>query len=136
MTEELYRLREEFASLPDGFSRYSYLLELSSLLDTGHPALRREENLYRGCQSAVWLLPKVENGAVKLYADSDSLLLRGVLYLYSAVLDGTDPSGPDPEGEDLVDALGLSEFFDSARTAGIRGLRGEIRRRLGAGTTA
>ena len=44
---ELAQLRSEFDNLPDGFARYSYLVELAALLPDIPEELRREENLYR-----------------------------------------------------------------------------------------
>ena len=54
IAETLQALKEEFASLPDGFARYAYLTELSALL-APPTEVRRAEYSYRGCQSQVWL---------------------------------------------------------------------------------
>jgi len=135
MLGELNTIRDEFRSLPDAFSRYSYLLALSELLPSDAPGLHADENRYRGCQSAVWLLPAVEDGAVKLYADSDSVLLRGLLYVYGAVLGGETPARARKARFDLVTELGIGEHFDTERAVGLAGALAEIQRRLPADET-
>ena len=127
---ELAQLRSEFDSLPDGFARYSYLVELAALLPAPPEELRQEQNLYRGCQSQVWLAVSAEDGTVRLDADSDTLLIRGVLCLYRDLLDGRAMDEVLDARFDLLQELPLAEHFNSRRTAGIAGLLGEIQRRL------
>ena len=81
----LAQLKGEFASLPDGFARYSYLTELSALLSPPRE-VRQDQFLYRGCQSKVWLHVTVENGLCHLAADSDTLIIRGILSLFRELL--------------------------------------------------
>ena len=127
---ELAQLRSDFDSLPDGFARYSYLVELAALLPAPPERLRQEQNLYRGCQSQVWLAVSAENGTVRLDADSDTLLIRGLLYLFRDLLDGRTADEVLSARFDLLGALSLGEHFNAQRTAGIAGLLGEIQRRL------
>lgn len=127
----LEQLQGEFASLPDGFARYSYLTELSALLSSP-PEVRQDRYSYRGCQSRVWLHVTAENGICHLEADSDTLIIRGILALFRELLEDR----PVPEvleaRFDLLGALNLSEHFSSARTAGVAGLLPEIQRQLAA----
>ena len=56
LNETLKTLKSEFDSLEDDFSKYEYLTELAALLPKESTALRQEENLFRGCQSQVWII--------------------------------------------------------------------------------
>lgn len=130
MLSELKVLAAEFASLPDSFSRYAYLVELAALLPEADEELRQAGHLYSGCQSSVWLLPEVKRGKVVLRADSDTLILRGILYLFSVLLEGETPEAVRSARFDLLAELGIGEHFNSQRTLGIGGMLQEIQRRL------
>ena len=130
MLTELKVLAEEFASLPDSFSRYAYLAELAALLPEADETVRSPENRYSGCQSSVWLLPEVEQGKVVLRADSDTLIIRGILYLFSVLLEGETPEAVRSARFDLLKELGIGEHFNSQRTLGIGGMLREVRHRL------
>lgn len=127
--EELAQMKCEFDSLPDGFSRYTYLVELSALLPKTK-GLDADERLYRGCQSQVWLWVSREEGRCRLYADSDTLIIRGILALFVGLLDQRPVEEVLAVQFDLLDALGIGEHFNSQRTSGISGLLPEIQRRL------
>ena len=129
LQQELQELKHEFSSLPDGFARYSYLAELSALLPPGE-ALRREENRYQGCQSQVWLRVWPENGLCRLEADSDTLIIRGILYLMTAILDHRPVRDIMETDFDLLAELNIGEHFTSRRASGVGGLLPEIKRRL------
>lgn len=129
ITEELEQLKAEFASLPDGFSRYSYLVELAALLPRAED-LQQEERLYRGCQSQVWLRVERKEGRCRLAADSDTLIIRGVLALFVDLLDDRPAEEVLAARFHLLDDLGIGEHFTSRRAGGIAGLLPEIQRRL------
>ncbi|MEQ3363371.1 SufE family protein [Raoultibacter massiliensis] len=87
--EEQQLVIDELNSLGDVFGQYTYLLELSATL----PVLSDEEKsactLVGGCQSQVWLLvSKKDDGTVGIRADSDTLIVRGILSLMVSLLDG------------------------------------------------
>ncbi len=127
--DELAVLRGEFASLPDGFARYTYLAELSALLSPPGE-LRRDALRYTGCQSQVWLSVQEEAGCCRLEADSDTLIIRGFLYLLRDLLDGQPVEAVLAAEFDLLDALELGDQFQSQRAVGVAGLLPEIKRRL------
>lgn len=77
----------ELRELEDPFARYSYLLALAALLK-GYPEEKRtKEYAVQGCQSSVWLTAWSENGRFRFLADSDTYIIKGLLYLLSNVLD-------------------------------------------------
>ena len=78
----LAQLQSMFSGIDDELDRYSLLIELSSLLP-GSDGLRDEQNLYRGCQSQVWLRAEAPDGLCRLVGDSDTVLIRGVQLLGS-----------------------------------------------------
>lgn len=89
---------DEFRGVGDDFARYSYLLSLASLLPPFPEELRRPENAVKGCQSHVWLEAREEQGLFRFRADSDTYIIKGLLYLLMNVLDG-QPLTAAAEGE-------------------------------------
>ena len=78
----------EFQELGDGFEQYAYLIELAALLPPMAPEEKTPERLVRGCQSRVWLALRSENGRFYAAADSDTFIVKGVLYLLKKLFDG------------------------------------------------
>jgi cysteine desulfuration protein SufE len=81
-------LIREFQELGDGFEQYAYLIELAVLLPAMAEEEKTEERLVKGCQSHVWLALRSENGRFFVDADSDTFIVKGVLYLLKKLFDG------------------------------------------------
>ena len=81
-------LIREFQELGDGFEQYAYLIELAALLPPMAPEEKTAERLVKGCQSHVWLALRSENGRFYATADSDTFIVKGVLYLLKKLFDG------------------------------------------------
>ncbi len=82
---------QDLNSLDDWFLQYEYLLELSADLPKMEPGERTEERRVPGCQSGVWLILAYQDGKIHIRADSDSLIIRGILAIYVDLLDGRTP---------------------------------------------
>ncbi len=117
--ERLNGLREEVSELEDSFDRYSYLVELSALLPPYPEDKRTEDRLVRGCQSHVWLDIRSEGGLFWFDADSDTLIIRGVLVLLQDLLNEAPPGEVAALDLDLLSAIGLSESFSGDRQKGV-----------------
>ena len=78
----------EFRELGDGFEQYAYLIELAALLPPMAAEDKTEARLVKGCQSHVWLALRSESGRFYADADSDTFIVKGVLYLLKKLFDG------------------------------------------------
>ena len=94
--------------------------------------LKREENIVRGCQSQVWLVaePVAEDGVtvVKVQADSDSMIVKGLIAVLLAAYSGKTPQqilGMDIEA--LFERMGLNQHLSSTRRNGLHGMVQRIR---------
>ena len=120
---------EEFRQLGDPFACYSYLLGLAGLLPPCPEEVKIPENAVAGCQSHVWLHSWAEEGRFRFQADSDTYILKGLLYLLLNVLDGR--SLADAAGAELYfwkDPL-LMDGFDDHRQRGIGYVAADLQRR-------
>lgn len=104
----------------DCFDQYSYLILQSGLLPPFPGERRREEYLVKGCQSRVWLYTWTEEGRFHLRADSDTLIVRGVLALLIRLLDGADPREVAAAELTLLRETELAATFTSDRSSGMR----------------
>ena len=82
----------DFQRLEDPFDQYTYLLALSAQLPVMSEARRAALVPVAGCQSHVWLDIRLEGGDFVFDADSDTMLIRGVLYLLGQVLSHRPPA--------------------------------------------
>ena len=78
----------DFSLLEDPFDQYAYLLKLSSFLPAMSENYRAVCEEVKGCQSHVWLKTWAENGLFFMDAESDTMLIRGFLYLIRKVVSG------------------------------------------------
>ena len=118
----------EFRELGDPFAAYSYLLGLASLLPPCPEEIRTRANAVEGCQSSVWLASWAEEGRFRFRADSDTYVIRGLLYLLMNVLDGRPlAAAAAAELTFWRDPLLLGSF-DSSRQRGIGYVAASLRR--------
>jgi cysteine desulfuration protein SufE len=137
LEERLAEIRAELNSFDDDFLKYSFLVELSAYVPADQPDLMRDEYLHRGCQSRVWVRLGSEGGAFRMRATSDTLIIRGVLYVMSELFNGV-PVGEIADADlDFLEACGIAEHFSDARATGIQSIADAVltycRRQAGTG---
>lgn len=72
---------ETFSYLDSWEERYGYVMELGAQLEPLEEHLKRDEFKVRGCASQVWMIPSLQDGHVTWQADSDALIVKGLIYL-------------------------------------------------------
>lgn len=82
---------EDLDQLDDWLLQYEYLLALSAQLPAFAKDERTENSRVKGCQSGVWLVLHAEDGRVRIRADSEALIIRGILAILVSLLDGRTP---------------------------------------------
>lgn len=118
---------DEINAVGDCFDQYSYLILQSGLLPPFPEERRREEHLVRGCQSRVWLHTWTEGRRFRLQADSDTLIIRGVLTLLIRLLDGVDAREVAETELTLLRETELAATFTSDRSSGMGAVLRQIR---------
>ena len=83
---------DDLNTLEDWFLQYEYLLRISADLPRIPPERRTEEKRVRGCQSGVWLELEYAGGRVVVRADSEALIIRGILSIAVYLLNGRTPA--------------------------------------------
>lgn len=125
-------LIDEINATGDILFQYTYLVDIAGRL----PRMTEEEKQaamkVEKCQSNVWLIISVDNGAVHLKADSDTLIVRGLLQLIIRLFDGRTPQEILGVDVRVLTATELSEAFAEERMTGF----GEIIRTIRAALSA
>lgn len=119
ITEKQDKLLRDFRQLEDSFEQYAYLIELSCLLPAMDPGKKTDEKLVKGCQSSVWLDIWQKDERFFFSGDSDTLILKGILYLLTELFCGEPPS--DVAGADvtLFRQSEITGSFEDSRRKGI-----------------
>ena len=111
---------EEFAMVGDDFDQYSYLIELSCIFEPMKPELKSDDRSVKGCQSHVWLdIYQDGDGLFEFDADSDTLIIKGVLFLLQRVLCGQKPTDVASADITFLARTAIMETFESDRRKGI-----------------
>ncbi len=117
---------QEFSNLQSSLEKYEYLLDLGKKLQC-EEWIKKEQYALKGCQSQVWIHAEEIECKVHFRADSDSLILRGVLALLLRVLD--HQKADDIIGANLffLKEIGLESGFSPSRANGVSTIVNSIR---------
>jgi len=109
------QILEELALFPDWTERYEYVISLGKKLPPMNDSVKTPEHLIKGCQSQVWLDAACADGKVRYFADSDSLITKGMIALFVRVLDGETPDAILTADMGFIDRSGLKEHLAPTR---------------------
>ena len=110
---------EEFSVFEDWLDRYNYLIELGNDLPAIDPQYRTNEFLINGCQSKVWLHADLLNGKIEFIADSDAIIVKGIVALLVKVLSGRTPAEILENELYFIDDIGLRQNLSPTRSNGL-----------------
>ena len=110
---------EEFSMFDDWLDRYDYLISLSESLPVIAPEHKTEEYIIEGCQSRVWVDARMEDGKILYSADSDAIIIKGLLALLIRAMGGRTPQEVVDLDLYFIDAIGLKENLSPTRGNGL-----------------
>ena len=118
---------EEFSGLDDWMDKYQLLIDLGNEQAPLDEQYKTESNLIDGCQSRVWLQADYEDGVIHFSAESDALIVKGIVSLLIRVL--SDHTPKDILDADLyfIDEIGLKEHLSPTRSNGLLAMIKQIR---------
>jgi cysteine desulfuration protein SufE len=116
ISEQQHQLLEELALFQDWTERYEYVISLGKRLPPLTQSAKTPEHLIKGCQSQVWLDAACENGKVRFYADSDSLITKGMIALFVRILDDQTPDAILQADMSFIEKTGLKEHLAPTRS--------------------
>lgn len=119
---------EEFEGLTDWMDRYAYIIELGGQLPAMGEQYKTPENLIEGCQSRVWIEAQLDGeGLIDFEADSDAMIVKGIVALLMRVLNHRSPREILDEDLYFIDRIGLKEHLSPTRSNGLVAMVKQIR---------
>lgn len=110
---------EEFSSFDDWMDRYQLLIDLGNEQPPLADEYKNDNNLIEGCQSRVWLQADYTDGKVIFRAESDALIVKGIVSLLIKVYSGHTPDEILDNEPYFVEAIGLREHLSPTRSNGL-----------------
>lgn len=121
-------LIEEFNQFDDWMDRYQMLIDLGNEQEPLDSKYKTEQNLIEGCQSRVWLQADLtDDGLLVFRAESDALIVKGIVTLLIKVLSGHTPQEILDADLYFIDRIGLREHLSPTRSNGLLSMVKQIR---------
>ncbi len=118
---------EEFSDFTDWMDKYQLLIDLGNEQKPLDEKYKTESNLIDGCQSRVWLQADYVDGRIVFTAESDALIVKGIIALLIRVLSGHTPTEILDADLYFIDRIGLKDHLSPTRSNGLLAMVKQIR---------
>lgn len=118
---------EEFSEFEDWMDKYQLLIDLGNEQAPLDDKYKIESNLIDGCQSRVWLQADYVDGKIILSAESDALIVKGIIALLIRVLSGHTPQEILQSDLYFIEEIGLKDHLSPTRSNGLLAMVKQIR---------
>ncbi|BEG99922.1 SufE family protein [Bacteroides sedimenti] len=118
---------EEFSSFDDWMDRYQLLIDLGNEQEPLEEQYKTEQNLIQGCQSRVWLQADQIDGKLIFKAESDALIVKGIIALLIKVVSDHTPDEILESELYFIDRIGLREHLSPTRSNGLLSMVKQMR---------
>ncbi len=118
---------EEFAEFDDWMDKYQLLITMGEEQEPLPAELKTEQNLIDGCQSRVWLVCDEHEGKLQFRAESDALIVKGIVSLLIRVVTGHTPQEILDADLYFIPQIGLTEHLSPTRSNGLLAMVKQIR---------
>lgn len=126
MMDRTSQVKERFLQFKDWEDRYKELINLGKQLPL-YPEDKREEKFkVKGCQSQVWLCPEFKEGRIYFHADSDAVLVKGIVGVLVSVYSDATPDEILSTSPDFLKEVGITEHLSMNRSNGLAAMMKQI----------
>lgn len=127
INEKQEEIISEFEMFDDWMDRYQLLIDLGNSQESLDEEYKTEQNLIEGCQSRVWLQADLVNGKVVYKAESDAIIVKGIITLLIQVLSNHTPDEIINAELYFIDKIGLHEHLSPTRSNGLLSMLKQMR---------
>lgn len=118
--ETQQEIADEFIEVDDWMDRYSMIIDMGNSLPEISEELKTPDRLIEGCQSRVWLDGNLDaDGKVEFTADSDAIIVKGIIAMLIKVLNGHTPREIIDADLHFINDIGLAEHLSPTRSNGL-----------------
>jgi cysteine desulfuration protein SufE len=110
---------EEFSLFDTWDDKYEYIIDLGKKLPPLEEQYKKDENKVRGCQSTVWLVADHKDGKVYFKAESDAVIVKGLISMLIRVLSGHTPDEIINAKLDFINQIGMTSHLAQTRSNGL-----------------
>ncbi|MFZ1800440.1 MAG: SufE family protein [Chitinophagaceae bacterium] len=110
---------EDFSLFDSWDEKYEYIIELGKKLPPLNPKYRTVEHTVKGCQSTVWLGSEYKDGKVFFEADSDAIIVKGLISMLVRILSGHTPDEIINAPLDCIKVIGMASHLAQTRANGL-----------------
>jgi len=110
---------EEFALFDTWDDKYEYIIDLGKKLSPLEDQYKMDINKVKGCQSTVWLVSEFRNGKVFYKAESDAVIVKGLISMLIRVLSGHSPDEIIDAKLDFIKQIGMTTHLAQTRSNGL-----------------
>lgn len=118
---------EEFNAFDDWMDKYQLLIDLGNEQAPLEDKYKTDQNLIEGCQSRVWLQADIVDGEIVFQAESDALIVKGIIALLIKVLSGHTPDEILDSDLYFIEQIGLKDHLSPTRSNGLLAMVKQIR---------
>lgn len=118
---------DEFTGLDDWLDRYELIIEMGNSLSPLAEEKKIPQNIIEGCQSRVWITAELRNGRVHYEAESDAIIVKGIVSLLLRVLSDQTPNDILESDLYFIKEIGLQEHLSPTRSNGLVSMLKQMR---------
>lgn len=117
---------DDFKSYENWEDRYSYIIKLGKELKPLAEELKTAKNKIEGCQSQVWMNAKLDDGKIIIEADSDAMIVKGLIAILISAYSGFSPSDILSAPPDFLKEIGIDNHLSVTRKNGLGAMLKQI----------
>jgi cysteine desulfuration protein SufE len=110
---------EEFSLFDSWDDKYEYIIDLGKKLLPLDDQYKKDENKVKGCQSTVWLVADYKDGRIYYKAESDAVIVKGLISMLIRVLSGQTPDDIVNAKLDFIREIGMMSHLAQTRSNGL-----------------
>ncbi len=110
---------DEFSLFDSWDDKYEYIIDLGKKLAPLNDQYKKDENKVRGCQSTVWLVADYHDGRIYYKAESDAVIVKGLISMLIRVLSGQTPDAIVNAKLDFIREIGMMSHLAQTRSNGL-----------------